>query len=249
VSIVLRDRQIELVLLDIEGTTTPIAFVYDVLFPFARAHLEIWLNTHGDSAEGIEVVRMLAREHAEERRRGEAVPPWTSSASPGQWSGVLACARWLMDRDSKSPGLKRLQGLICAEGYAAGKLHGEVFPDVAPALRRWADQNVGVAIYSSGSELAQRVLFASTAAGDLTPFILAHFDTAVGAKAEPDSYRRIAAALGRAPAAVLFVSDVTSELAAASEAGQQVVLSVRPGNRPQHEAFRYETIQSFNELI
>ena len=112
-------------------------------------------------------------------------------------------------------------------------LKGEVFADVPPALRRWRDAGLDVAIYSSGSELAQRLIFGSTAYGDLTRFISRFFDTAVGAKGAAASYRRIAAELGRAPDRLLFISDVTTELDAAGAAGCEVILCVRPGNRPQ----------------
>ena len=153
----------------------------------------------------------------------------------------------LMDRDRKSPGLKLLQGLIWEDGYRAGVLKGEVFADVPPALQRWRDAGVDVAIYSSGSELAQQLIFGSTADGDLTRFISRFFDTAVGAKNAPASYRRIAAELGRAPHRLLFISDVTSELDAAAAAGCAVALCVRPGNRPQPD-HAYPTISSFDEI-
>jgi enolase-phosphatase E1 len=148
-----------------------------------------------------------------------------------EWAA--AYAEWLMERDRKSPGLKLLQGRIWERGYRAGVLKGEMFPDVAPALRRWRDAGLDVAVYSSGSELAQRLIFGSTADGDLTRLVSRFFDTAVGAKNTPDSYRRIASALGRSPDRCLFISDVSAELDAARSAGYAVRLCVRPGNRPQ----------------
>jgi enolase-phosphatase E1 len=150
-----------------------------------------------------------------------------------------------MDRDRKSPALKRWQGLIWEEGYQAGLLHGEVYPDVAPAIRRWRASGIDVAIYSSGSELAQRRLFASTAEGDLTPLFSGFFDTAVGPKVEAASYRRIVSALAHEPASTLFVSDVTRELRAAEAAGCQTRLCVRPGNAIQPDADRYASVTSF----
>jgi enolase-phosphatase E1 len=147
-----------------------------------------------------------------------------------------------MDRDRKSPGLKRLQGQIWEIGYRAGELRGDVFPDTAPAIRRWRAQGIDVAIYSSGSVLAQRHLFESTPAGDLTGLIRAFFDTAVGPKTASDSYIRIAQALGHEPSRILFVSDVTAELSAARAAGFQVRLSVRPGNPSQADAAAYELV-------
>ena len=153
-----------------------------------------------------------------------------------------------MDRDRKSPGLKLLQGLIWEAGYRAGELRGQVYPDVPPAIRRWRAAGLRVAIYSSGSELAQRRLFESTEHGDLTPLLSGFFDTGVGAKVASDSYARIAAALDVPPAAILFVSDVTRELTAAREAGLQVVLSIRPGNSAQPGSEAFERIESFDEL-
>jgi len=152
-----------------------------------------------------------------------------------------------MDRDVKSPALKLLQGRIWEGGYRTGALKGQVFPDVAPAFARWRDAGITIAIYSSGSVLAQRLLFGATAEGDLTPCIAAFFDTGVGAKRWPDSYRRIAAELTRAPAEVLFVSDTPAELDAARSAGYQVLMASRPGNQATdyHEA---DTIRSFEQI-
>jgi enolase-phosphatase E1 len=138
-----------------------------------------------------------------------------------------------MDRDRKSTGLKSLQGKIWEEGYRAGDLRSVVYPDVPPALERWRRQGIDIAIYSSGSVQAQRSLFTNTAAGDLTRFIRAYFDTTTGPKTAPQSYARIAAALGRSPSEVLFLSDVGAELDAALTAGMRTALCVRtPGSAP-----------------
>jgi enolase-phosphatase E1 len=240
----LADRGIRVVLLDIEGTTTPIAFVREVLFPFARAHLAAFLRAHGHDAAVDEVRRLLAREHADDRARGDQPPPAGFDAS----EAIAPYVVWLMDRDRKSPGLKLLQGQIWEAGYRAGELRGQVYEDVTPAIRRWRAAGLRVAIYSSGSELAQRRLFESTAHGDLTPLLSGFFDTAVGAKIASDSYARIAATLGVQPAAMLFVSDVTTELTAARGAGLQVVLSIRPGNPAQSGAEQFDQIEGFQEL-
>lgn len=238
-------RGVACVLLDIEGTTTPISFVHDVLFQFARQHLDEFLHTERDSPQRADIVRRLTAEHADDVARGEA-PPARSSVDEDTW--VAAYSRWLMDRDRKSPGLKLLQGLIWEGGYRAGLLRGQVFADVPPAIRRWQESEIDVAIYSSGSELAQRRLFESTEAGDLTPFITAFFDTAFGAKIAAESYRTIARALERDPASIVFVSDVTTELSAARTAGLQVLLSLRPGNPVQPLADQFESISSFEEI-
>jgi enolase-phosphatase E1 len=196
------------ILLDIEGTTTPIAFVHDVLFPFARARLREYL---GDPEQA-------------------------------------AAMEELMNRDVKSPVLKDIQGKIWERGYQTGELAGEIFPDTAPAIRRWRAAGLQVAIYSSGSVLAQRLLFSSTPDGDLTPLINGFFDTGVGPKTSPDSYARIAREWGLPPGGIMFISDVTAELKAADSAGMQTRLSIRPGNSPQPDAGAFVQIHSFDEI-
>jgi enolase-phosphatase E1 len=240
------------VVLDIEGTTTPIAFVYNVLFPFARQRLRAYLldPAHRDALR--EPLRRLREEWTADMNDrscegGDELPRVDARQGDYDLESVAAYVTWLMDQDRKSPGLKLLQGQIWEEGYRRGELHGEVFADVAPALQRWRDAGVPVAIYSSGSELAQRLLFGSTASGDLTPLVARFFDTTVGAKQAAESYRRIALELGIPPNGMMFISDVTTELDAAHAAGYQVLLCVRPGNRlpPAHE---YATIHSFADI-
>lgn len=237
----LAERGLRAVLLDIEGTTTPIAFVHEVLFPYARARLARYLEAHWEEHEVTEVRRRLTEEY-EQESRSEAR---TGLRTAGD---VAAFALRLMDRDRKSPGLKLLQGLIWEEGYRVGQLRGQVYEDVPAAIRRWRASGADVAIYSSGSELAQRLLFQSTVHGDLTPELKAFFDTAVGAKVEAASYARVATALGRPPGEILFVSDVVAELRAARETGMAVVLSVRPGNPPQTYSETLETITSLDQI-
>jgi enolase-phosphatase E1 len=230
VTIRLAERGIRVLLLDIEGTTTPIAFVHDVLFPYARSRVPVYLAAHRDDPGVREALARLRDE-------------------TGHDAGNAAAAfQSLIDRDVKSPALKLLQGLIWEEGYKSGELRGQVFPDVAPSIRRWRDAGHRIAIYSSGSELAQRRLFESTDAGDLTSVFDGFFDTRVGAKIDASSYANIARELGCDPGDVLFVSDVTRELAAARQAGCQVVLSLRPGNPPQPDASAFESVSSFDEI-
>jgi enolase-phosphatase E1 len=238
-------RGVSALLLDIEGTTTPIAFVYDVLFPFARSHLHGWIQQHRRTLEFDALASALEAEYRDVSTADAEVPPWDVDARE---RSVEQFALWLMDRDRKSPALKQLQGMLWAQGYREGILRGVVFPDVAPAIRRWHDAGLFVAIYSSGSELAQRLLFESTEHGDLTPYIGAFFDTAVGSKREPGSYSRIAVRLGRTPREVLFISDITGELRAAQAAGLQVVMSVRPGNRRTEADSPFAQITTFDEL-
>jgi enolase-phosphatase E1 len=192
--------------MDIEGTTTPIAFVHDVLFPYARANLPALLR---DQAHDPCVAAAMA-------------------AIPGDDKlGTLLA--W-MDRDEKATPLKILQGIVWDTGYAAGTLQGVLYPDVAPALYRWHGAGRTLAIYSSGSIAAQRLIFAHSTAGDLTPLLTAYFDTTTGPKRDPASYTAIAASLGLVPGQVLFLSDVGAELDAAATAGLQTCQLVRPAD-------------------
>jgi enolase-phosphatase E1 len=204
------------ILLDIEGTTTPVDFVVQVLFPYARAHVADFLVRHGHARATCVAVEHLHDELHAAQAAGEGPPAL-----------LLDYVGWLMDRDRKSSGLKMLQGLIWQEGFVAGELRGQVYPDVPPAFVRWSARDVEIGIYSSGSALAQRLLFGSTHAGDLTGYLTAYFDTSVGPKTSPDSYRRIAELVKSKPVAILFVSDVARELDAAKEAGLHTALCMR----------------------
>jgi len=237
--------RIRAMLLDVEGTTTPISFVYDVLFPYARRHLQAYVAARLATPELEQAAAMLAAEWASDIAAGEPVPARRPTADDEQsLSGYL---NWLMDRDRKSPGLKLIQGLIWVQGYRSGELHGQVFEDVPRALLEWAATGLTVAIYSSGSELAQRSLFAHSEAGDLTASIAKYFDTSIGPKRSPESYARIAADLHLAPADVMFISDVDAELEAAHDAGCQAIMCVRPGNATVTSRVA-PTIRSFNEV-
>jgi len=233
-------KDVGAVILDIEGTTTPIEFVHQTLFGYARAGVRDFLQRRWDDPEVRADVARLEAEYATESH--PAVPQWRDDAA-----AVVAYVQWLMDRDRKSTGLKALQGKIWEEGYRSGELRGEVYPDVPPALERWSRQGIDIAIFSSGSVQAQRSLFRNTAAGDLTRFIRAYFDTTTGPKAQPESYARIAAALDRSPSEALFVSDVGAELDAARTAGMRTALCVRtPGGSPP--AGMHSVIASFDQL-
>jgi enolase-phosphatase E1 len=218
------------ILLDIEGTTTPIAFVHDVLFSYAREHVRQFLND--DSA--AEDIALLREEHAIDVKEGRNPPPLTA-----------AYVEWLITLDRTSTGLKSLQGKIWRQGYESGSLKSQVFDDVAPAFQRWHERGLRISIFSSGSVLAQQLLFAYTEVGDLTRFIDGYFDTRVGKKVEVESYRKIAEAIGLEPEQILFISDVTGELEAASQAAMKTIMSIRPGNEPQSQ---YPSIRSFDEI-
>jgi enolase-phosphatase E1 len=216
-------------LLDIEGTTTPIDFVHQTLFGYARARVGDFLQRHWNDPEVRADVAQLQREHAAELP--EAFTSASSPPVPSSPSSLVAYVCYLMDQDRKSTGLKSLQGKIWEEGYRSGELKGEVYPDVLPALQRWHGQGVDIAIFSSGSVQAQQSLFRNSVAGDLTRFLRDYFDTTTGPKREPESYARIASALEHSPTDILFVSDIGGELDAALAAGMRTALCVRtPGS-------------------
>jgi len=231
------------ILLDIEGTTTPIAFVHDVLFSYARDHVREFLTNNFDADEVRADVALLREEHALDVGNGSN-PPLLSS----EIDSIATYIEWLIAQDRKSTGLKSLQGKIWRQGYLDGSLKSQVFTEVAPALERWHAAGLSINIFSSGSVLAQQLLFSHTEAGDLTRFIDNYFDTDVGKKGEAGSYRRIASALDFAAEEIVFISDVVSELEAASEAGMKTLLSIRPGNPPQPSTDRYRSISTFDEF-
>ncbi|HEV2829814.1 MAG TPA: acireductone synthase [Pyrinomonadaceae bacterium] len=238
------------VLLDIEGTTTPIAFVHEVLFSYARSHLRNFLTEHFGSAELLADLKQLREEHAVDVKQNLQPPALVGVDGPrdAEIDSMVEYVSWLIDHDRKSTGLKSLQGKIWKQGYTDGTLKAELFAEVATALERWRQAGLKISIFSSGSSLAQKLLFAHTEAGDLTGFIDNYFDTTVGSKTDVASYRQIASALRLPAQNVLFISDVVPELDAASAAGMQTLLCVRPGNHPQPFAERYQKIRNFDEI-
>lgn len=234
-----------LILLDIEGTTTPIDFVYKTLFPFARERVKDYLSRNWDAPEVQADLAQLRSEQAADIAQGLNPPAFEDESSTKLVESVVAYIHWLMDRDRKSTPLKAIQGRIWQEGYLAGELFGEVFDDVPPAFARWRRQNKLICIYSSGSALAQKLLFAHTTAGDLTGYICRYFDTTIGHKTDADSYRRIAEELRLSPAKAVFISDVIAELDAARAAGMKTILALRPGNRPVELPVNHPTVKSF----
>jgi enolase-phosphatase E1 len=243
------EMPISTILLDIEGTTTPIDFVYQILFPFARARLKDFITRHRDDEEVRAIIADLFDEYAKDKSAD--LPPLRESDNPdvGHIEAIVAYCQWLMEHDRKVTPLKTIQGKIWEEGYRSGELKGEVFPDVPRNLRRWHEQDKIICIYSSGSVLAQKLLFAHTEHGDLTEFIRDFFDTNVGHKTEPGSYTKIAELLRQPHSEILFISDVIAELDAARGAGLQTLLCVRPGNRPQPESSGHATIYTFDEVL
>lgn len=199
---------IRAVVTDIEGTTTPLAFVHEVLFPYARARLARFVTEN--EADG-----QVAAALADARRLGGIADADTEAT-------VRLLLSWL-DEDRKAGPLKLLQGLIWRKGYEEGVLKGEVHEDAAAMLRRWRDRGLRLFVYSSGSEEAQRLIFGCSDKGDLAPLFEGFFDTRIGAKIESGSYRAIAERVALDAGAMLFLSDHADEIAAAKEAGMRVV--------------------------
>jgi 2,3-diketo-5-methylthio-1-phosphopentane phosphatase len=239
---------VRVVLLDIEGTTTPIDFVYHVLFPYAREHVKAFLSTHHTNDDMQADIEQLIKENARDAAQGLAPPLIQDHSDEARLASVAAYVEWLMDQDRKSTPLKSLQGRIWEAGYKAGELRSQLCSDVPRAFARWRDQQRDICIYSSGSVLAQKLLFSHTEAGDLARFIRDYFDTNIGAKRETASYQRIAASLDCPASDLLFVSDVVAELDAAREAGLQTRLCIRPGN-PSQPSSSHEIIHSFDDCF
>jgi enolase-phosphatase E1 len=222
------------VLLDIEGTTTPIDFVYDTLFPFARKKLKTFVENHFASDAVTSALELLKTDHRSETETD--APEWSDTPE-----AASRYALWLMDLDRKATGLKALQGLIWKEGYNTGELKATLYKDVAPAILRWIEAGIQVCIYSSGSVLAQKLLFAHTVMGDLTPLLSGYFDTTTGPKREANSYLKISETLGTNPSEIFFLSDMVAELDAAKIAGLPTGLVVRgipPENLNGHLVYR-----------
>ncbi len=206
-----------LILTDIEGTTSSISFVSDVLFPYARRELPRFVRQHGSDPEVRRWLDIVATEHG---------------AVCNDEVIVETLQGWI-DQDRKHTALKALQGMVWREGYERGEFRGHVYPDAAAALRRWHDAAHPLAVFSSGSVPAQELLFGHSEAGDLAPLFSAFFDTEVGNKRDADSYRLIADRLNRSPQDIVFLSDVVAELDAAREAGMRTVLLDRRADYPQ----------------
>lgn len=204
---------IRAILTDIEGTTSSIDFVKDVLFPYARKHLPAFVETHADEPE----VQHWLHEAAKEAGIVEAT----------RTEVIDLLIRWI-DEDRKSTALKALQGMIWREGYEAGAYVSHMYPEVAARLKAWYARGLSLYVYSSGSVPAQKLLFGFSESGDLTPLFSGYFDTQIGHKRETQSYARIAEAIGLPPAQILFLSDIREELDAARAAGMRTTQLIRP---------------------
>jgi enolase-phosphatase E1 len=210
--------------------------------------MESFLHEHFRESEISSLVQELHAQHRVDERQGIQPPAWTEEPGEVWLRSCIAYCKWLMGIDSKSTPLKSLQGIIWQEGYTRGELHGQVYADVPLAFTRWRLQKREICIYSSGSVLAQQLLFRTVSSGDLTPQIAAYFDTNVGAKTEAGSYRRIAESMARAPYGFLFISDTVKEVWAAHDAGMQAILcnrDLRSSSSQEEKPF----IRSFDEIF
>jgi enolase-phosphatase E1 len=219
------------ILLDIEGTTSSVSFVYDVMFPYVRKHLTFEVFANWMEPEYIEAFHAIARDAGH-----ESLDAWLKSLGLTRENPLRAadvvCKEVvrLMDADAKATGLKQLQGLIWQSGFESGELKAHVYEDVPTALAAWNAVGKDVRVYSSGSVQAQKLFFGHTIAGDLLSLFRGHYDTTTGPKKEPMSYRRIAEDFKMLASEILFLSDVVAELDAAREAGMMTALVLRPGN-------------------
>ena len=207
---------IKAIVTDIEGTTSSLAFVKDVLFPYARAHLGDFVRAHGAEPEVATLLEAVGKEAGRALNTTETIEQ---------------LERWMAE-DRKITALKTLQGLIWQQGYVKGELKGHVYADAVKNLRRWKNLGMALYVYSSGSVHAQKLLFGYSQYDDLTTLFSGYFDTTVGMKREAASYRKIIATLGLPAQEILFLSDIKEELDAAAVAGMQTGWLVRDGALP-----------------
>lgn len=208
---------IRVVLTDIEGTTSSISFVHDVLFPYASARLEEFVRAQQSDPKVAEQLAVVAEK---------------AGVDAGDVDALVEVLQTWIAEDRKETPLKVIQGLIWEQGYREGELKGHVYDDAVDYLQRWHDRGLRLFVYSSGSVRAQKLIFGFSSAGDLTPFFSGYFDTRIGGKKEAGSYKKILDELGVEPETVLFLSDVEEELAAAEEAGLKTAWLVREGELP-----------------
>ena len=225
------------ILTDIEGTTSSISFVKDVLFPYARKTLPGFVRAHGGEPE----VRYWLDQAA------------VDAGSMCQDEMIVEMLQGWIDEDRKHPALKALQGLIWADGYASGDYVAHVYADAVAALRAWKTAGHPLFVYSSGSVAAQKLLFGHSNAGDLRPLFNGYFDTAVGGKREARSYRNVLESLHLPADQVLFLSDVVEELDAARDAGLQTILVDRledyPTPRVGDACHGHRRVESFSDIF
>ena len=236
------------VLLDIEGTTSSVSFVYDVMFPFALRELDGYLEKSWHTPECRAACEQIARDAGYESLAAYAAYNGEVGNEVAKRRAVCDEVVRLMDGDVKATGLKELQGLIWQRGFQSGELLAQVYDDVPPALLRWNGSGLDVRIYSSGSIQAQKLFFGHSEYGDLLRQFRGHYDTTTGPKREAASYDAIAKDYQLPPGEIAFLSDVVAELDAARAAGMQTVLVLRPGNKLIEPGHGHAVIASFTQL-
>lgn len=233
------------VLLDIEGTTSSISFVYDVMFPYVRRELDAYLEANWQSDACQSACEQIARDAGFDSL---AVLAGKEAIDSEARLAIRNEVVRLMDDDVKATGLKELQGLIWEEGFTSGEMLAHVYEDVPPALLRWNADGLDVRIYSSGSIAAQRLFFGHTEFGDLLPQFKGHYDTTTGSKKDHASYTAIAQQFDIPPDEIVFLSDVIAELDAARTAGMQTCLCIRPGNKEVESGHDHPAVSNFAHL-
>jgi len=223
-------QEIKAIVTDIEGTTSSLSFVKDTLFPYARAHLADYIYDHEKELESL--LNDVRKEECNEDLSLEEV--------------IEVLIRYI-DDDQKVTPLKALQGMIWADGYKSGELVGHIYDDALDGLKRWKSQGIDLYVYSSGSIPAQKLLFGHTKHGDLNPMFKGYFDTTTGGKKDAESYEIIAKEIGVTPNQILFLSDCTEEIAAASTAGMNVIILDR--EKALFDALGHDVLHDFSDIL
>ena len=207
--------QPKFILTDIEGTTTSVSFVYEVLFPYFRENIHKTIELQ--HLKSVQEVFSQTIQWVRDTENRTISTPSEIIEVLNQWS----------QEDKKITPLKTLQGILWEEAYTSGTIQGHVYDDVAPALKRWKEKGIQLGVFSSGSIAAQKLIFGYSVAGDLTPYFSVYFDTSTGGKREAATYQLIVEKLGILASEILFLSDITEELQAAASAGLQTIQLVR----------------------
>lgn len=222
---------IKTIVTDIEGTTSSLSFVHDVLFPYAREHMAKFVRCHAEAPAVVSLLNDVRLEAGEDL----------------SIDGIIKQLLDWIAQDKKITPLKALQGMIWEAGYKEGNFTGHVYDDAVEYLRKWHAQGIRLYVFSSGSVKAQQMLFGFSDAGDLTPLFSGYFDTSIGSKRETSAYQTIVSEIGLPATEVLFLSDIREELDAAKTAAMQTVWLVRD-NEPDATAAHYQA-KDFSQVM
>ena len=223
---------IKAILIDIEGTVSPISFVKDVLFPYSEEKMEKFIKENKDKPEVKNILQQVQEIEEKDMDIDEI---------------IQTLKRWIKE-DRKIAPLKDIQGFIWKEGFESGQIKAPLYEDAYRKMKEWKDKGYKLYIYSSGSVQAQKLFFSHTDKGDILDWFSGHFDTKIGNKKETESYRKIAQEIGLKPEEILFLSDNPDEIKAAAQAGMKVYRLVRPQDAEYIENFEYPQIKSFDEV-